>query len=139
MLSILSKNNTRSNLINFLFSLIPMSFIAGNLVLNLNILLLIVTSIIFYGKEIFRINLYFLDKIILVFFLFLFFTGIYNFIDLHFFTDQKYSLSINVSVLIKSIVYVRYLALYFVLRYLVEAKIINFKIFFYPVLFFHYL
>lgn len=130
MLSILSKNNTRSNLINFLFSLIPMSFIAGNLVLNLNILLLIVTSIIFYGKEIFRINLYFLDKIILVFFLFLFFTGIYNFIDLHFFTDQKYSLSINVSVLIKSIVYVRYLALYFVLRYLVEAKIINFKIFF---------
>jgi hypothetical protein len=38
-------------LINLLFAAIPLSFIAGNLVLNLNTLLLIITSIILFKKK----------------------------------------------------------------------------------------
>ena len=132
MLSFLSKNNISSNLLNFLFILIPGSYIAGNLILNLNILLIILTGLFFYGKKIFQIKLYILDKVILFFFLFIFFSGITNFIDLYFVKGEDYSLVENFgfSVLIKSISYIRYLILYFVLRFLVENKLINFKFFF---------
>ncbi len=132
MLSFLSKNNISSNLLNFLFILIPGSYIAGNLILNLNILLIILTGLFFYGKKIFQIKLYILDKVILFFFLFIFFSGITNFIDLYFVKGEHYSLVENFgfSVLIKSISYIRYLILYFVLRFLVENKLINFKFFF---------
>lgn len=132
MLSFLSKNNISSNLLNFLFILIPGSYIAGNLILNLNVLLIILTGLFFYGKRVFQIKLYILDKVILFFFLFIFFSGITNFIDLYFVKGEDYSLVENFgfSVLIKSISYIRYLILYFVLRFLIENKLINFKFFF---------
>tara|TARA_B100001093_G_scaffold482957_1_gene515053 strand:+ start:478 stop:1806 length:1329 start_codon:yes stop_codon:yes gene_type:complete len=132
MLSFLSKNNIRSNFLNFLFILIPGSYIAGNLILNLNILLIILTGFFFYGKKIFQIKLYVLDKIIISFFIFVFFSGIINFIDLNYLKDENYALAENFSfsVLIKSVSYIRYLILYFVLRYLIENELINFKFFF---------
>ena len=131
MISFLSKNNSSSNLINFLFLLIPASYVAGNTILNSNIFLLIAATIIIYGRKIFKVNFFFLDKIILCLFSFIVVVGIYNFINLQFFeVEQKYSFSINVGVLIKTISYVRYLLLYFILRFLIENKIINFKLFF---------
>ena len=39
--------------INILFLLIPVSYIAGNLLINLNILLLFLTGVFFYGKKIY--------------------------------------------------------------------------------------
>ena len=56
--------------INFLFSLIPLSFIAGNLILNLNIIILIILTLIFYKIDVFRIKINYIDKIILVFFIY---------------------------------------------------------------------
>ena len=50
MLLSLSNINYKTFLINLLFSLIPISFLAGNLILNINILLFIIFTIIFYGK-----------------------------------------------------------------------------------------
>jgi O-antigen ligase len=132
MLSFLLKNNTKSNYLSFLFFIIPISFIAGNLVLNLNIIFFIIFSIVFYGKSIFKINLQLIDKLILLFFSFVLIAGIYNFIDLHFFKGQDYALKKNFafSVLIKSILYTRYILLYFILRFLIENKLINLKLFF---------
>ena len=131
MISFLSKNNNSSNFLNFLFILIPASFIVGNTLLNLNILFLIFSTFFFYGKNIINIKIYILDKIIFLLFLFIVIVGIYNFINLQFFiTEQKYDLSINISVLIKTFSYTRYLLLYFILRFLIEQKIINLKFFF---------
>ena len=131
MISFLSKNNNSSNLLNFLFILIPASFIAGNTILNLNILLLIFSTILFYGKKIINIKIYILDKIIFLLFLFIIIVGIYNFFNLQFFvTEQRYDLSINISVLAKTFSYTRYLILYFILRFLIEQKIVNLKVFF---------
>ena len=131
MISFLSKNNNSSNLLNFLFILIPASFIAGNTILNLNILLLIFSTIFFYGKRIINIKIYILDKIIFLLFLFIIIVGIYNFFNLQFFvTEQRYDLSINISVLAKTFSYTRYLILYFILRFLIEQKIVNLKVFF---------
>ena len=131
MISFLPNKNIQSNVVNFLFSIIPASYIAGTLVLNLNIALFLISTILFYGKNVFRINLHLVDKLILFFFTFVLFTGIFNFIDLHYFKGEDYALTKNfgVSVLIKSLSYTRYLLLYFVVRFLIENKIINFKIF----------
>ena len=46
-------SNFKINITNLLFSLIPVSFIAGNLILNLNIVLLIIFALIFYKSNIF--------------------------------------------------------------------------------------
>ena len=59
---------SKYNVINIIILLIPLSYIAGNLVLNLNILILTLTSIILFHKEIFRIRLNKIDKLILLFF-----------------------------------------------------------------------
>ena len=75
----------KNNYINFLFSLIPLSFIIGNLLLNLNIILLIVITALFYGKDFNNIKLYFLDKLIIFFFAFSLFVAFYNYLDNFFF------------------------------------------------------
>ena len=69
MLQSLTNINYKTFSINLLFSFIPISFLAGNLILNINILLFIVLGIFFYGKDIFKLNFNNLDKLIIVFFL----------------------------------------------------------------------
>ena len=110
-------------ILNILFCLIPLSYIIGNFAINLNVFLLIVFSLIVNNKRIFKTKLLLIDKIILCFFVFALFSGIVNSLE---------SLSENYdnSILIKSILFFRYLLLYFILRYLVEKNIIIFKWFF---------
>ena len=110
-------------ILNILFSLIPLSYIIGNFAINLNIFLLIVFSLIVHNKKIFKTKLLLIDKIILCFFVFALFSAIINTIELSS-SDHDYS------ILIKSILFFRYLLLYFILRFLVENNIINFKWFF---------
>ena len=74
----LTKINYKTFFINLLFSFIPISFIAGNLILNLNILLFIIFSVVFYGKNILSLSFNNLDKIILIFFAYTIFTGVLN-------------------------------------------------------------
>ena len=78
MLLSLTKINYKTFLINLLFSFIPISFIAGNLILNLNVLLFIIFSVVFYGKNILSLSFNNLDKIILIFFSYTIFTGVLN-------------------------------------------------------------
>ena len=80
-------NIDRKNfIINCLFSLLIFSFIAGNLVLNLNVLLIILISILFYGTKIINIRLINIDKIIISFFLYVLvistFNNIYDFLKM---------------------------------------------------------
>ena len=110
-------------ILNILFSLIPLSYIIGNFAINLNIFLLIIFSLIVHNKKIFKTKLLLIDKIILCFFVFALFSAIINTIELSS-SDHDYS------ILIKSILFFRYLLLYFILRFLVENNIINFKWFF---------
>ena len=110
-------------ILNILFSLIPLSYIIGNFAINLNIFLLIVFSLIVHNNKIFKTKLLLIDKTILCFFVFALFSAIVNTIELSS-SDHDYS------ILIKSILFFRYLLLYFILRFLVENNIINFKWFF---------
>ncbi len=116
-------NKNHLIVLNILFCLIPLSYIIGNFAINFNVFLLIIFSLIFHNKKIFKTKLLLIDKIILLFFIFALFSGIIN-------TLESLSRNHDNSILIKSILFFRYLLLYFILRYLVEKNIIFFKWFF---------
>ena len=122
----LTKFYNKTYLINLLFSFIPISFIAGNLILNLNILLLIITTIAVYKTEIIRIKIFFLDKIIIIFFAYAFCVGLFNNLYSYYFDSSSNDLGI----LVKTFFYMRYLVFYFIIRFLVDRDLINFKLFF---------
>ncbi len=113
-------------IINILIALFPISFIAGNLIINLNIIILILLSIFFYKKEIFNLNYYLLDKLIFSFFALVLFTGIYN--DAEFYISGEFQSNFNT--IVKSILFLKYLLLYLIIRYLIEQNIIKIKIFY---------
>ena len=121
----LTQINYKTFLINLLFSFIPISFIAGNLILNANIFLFIIFAIVFYGKDIFTLNFNILDKIILIFFAYTIFTGILNNLYL-----RSEDLNEDYTIIIKTILYLRFLIFYFVIRILINKNLINFKPFF---------
>ena len=68
-------------LLSFLLAILPVSFIAGNTIINLNIILILLAAFSFYKLSIFKIKYFFLDKLIFAFFLLIIFSGIYNDID----------------------------------------------------------
>ncbi len=121
----LAKINHKTFLINLLFSFIPISFIAGNLILNINILLFIIFAIFFYGKGVFSLKLDRLDKIILIFFAYTIFIGFLNNFYL-----QATLMDGDYTIAIKTILYLRFLIFYFVIKFLINKNLINFKLFF---------
>ena len=78
MLSLKKNEFYIKNFINFLICLLPASFIAGNLIINLNLVLIIFFSLLFYGKEIFKIKILFFDKVLILIFTFAIFTSLVN-------------------------------------------------------------
>ena len=113
--------------INFLLLLIPVTNIVGNLALNANIVLLILFVFFYYGSKIFRIKYNFIDKLVCIFFIYVFLNGVLNnFLNFDFPTATDENL-----VLIKSFSFLRYLVLYFVIRFLTTNEIIDFKLLFY--------
>jgi len=131
----LTKYFSKEHTLNFVFALIPASFIAGNLVLNTNIILFIILSLIYYGKDLFKINYEIVDKLILIFFIFALFTGIFNSIENYLYME---SISIDpkhdFTVLYKTLFYLRYLLFYFCVRFLLRNSLINLKYFYYSCL-----
>ena len=119
-------NLSKNNFLNLLLALFPISFIAGNTIINLNIILLIVSTLIFYGRKSFNLKYYTLDKLIIIFFIFVLFTGIYN--DIKFYIHDLYPKGINTT--IKSFFFLKYLFLYLILRFLIENALVNLKFFF---------
>lgn len=114
------------NFINFIILLMPISFIAGNLLINLNIVILLVSCFFIYKLKIFKIQLNKIDMIILIFFFYIFINSFYNnFLNFNFFGAPD-----NL-VLIKSFFYLRFLLLYFVIRFLIIKNVINYKLFLY--------
>ncbi len=119
---------TRSNYFSIVFAAIPVSFIAGNMIININIGLLILSAIVIYKKEIFDQKFYLIDKLLILFFTALLITSIYNNLYLYFYHEDTFQKSFDI--IYKSIGYLRFLLLYLIIRFLVEREIIKFKLFF---------
>ena len=69
-------NFLKSNFFNFLIGLIPISFIAGNMIINIILLLIIISTIIIFNKKFFKIKFYLMNKIIISFFILIIATGL---------------------------------------------------------------
>ena len=126
---LLFSNNALSlkNYFNLLLSILPISFIAGNLVINSNILLLIVSAFIIFKNKVFQIKYYWFDKLLFFYFFIILYTGLYN--D-YFFYLNELAWKGYFSTVIKSIFFFKYLFLYIVLRFLVERQVLDLKFFF---------
>ncbi len=119
------KDISQKDFLNILLAILPLSFIAGNMIINLNIILLIVISLIFFRQNVFNIKYCFIDKIIFTYFLFIIFSSFYNYYFYSLDTVTK-----NITTPLKSILFLKYLFLYIVLRFLIEKNLINLKLFF---------
>lgn len=129
---ILSSNfkKLEKNYFSTLLAILPFSFIAGNMIININVLILILSSIIFFKKSLFKVEYFILDKLIFSFFFLILFTGVYNDIQIYI-KDREFSdWRGNFESIKKSIYFLKYLLLYLVLRFLVEKKVIKLKFFF---------
>lgn len=115
----------KNSIVNLLIMLIPVTFIAGNFLLNLNILILVLYVFLLHRLDIFKIKITTIDKLILIFFSYIFLNGILN----NFFNFDFVKAPSNL-ILIKSLSYFRFLILYFVLRFLIERNMINYKFIF---------
>ena len=112
-------------IINVLLSLLPISFIAGNLVINLNMILIILASLLFWKKDFFKIKILLIDKLLIFLFLFSLLTSLINYNN--FLSSDPILTKEN---LIKSIAYLRYLLFYFSIRSIIEKNYFNVKMFF---------
>ena len=112
-------------LINFLLCLLPLSFIAGNLIINLNLLLIIIFSFVLFGKKIFSLKLFLFDKLLIILFCYILISALINSLIYFEAGDQYWGKKI----LIKSFLFLRYLIFYFIVRFIIDQKIFNFKYF----------
>lgn len=110
------------NILNFLVSILPISFIAGNLIINLNLVFIILLTFLFYWREILNTKLFFFDKLLIIIFIYAIFVSIIN--------TFGQSGSLDTQTLNKTISFLRFLFFYFAMRFLIEKNIFNIKFFF---------
>tara|TARA_B100000945_G_scaffold284731_1_gene254556 strand:+ start:6867 stop:8204 length:1338 start_codon:yes stop_codon:yes gene_type:complete len=116
------QNKNFITLYSIIISAVPLSYILGNLFLNLNILLIIALGFYLFLNGA-RIKFEFIDKTITFLFLFIVFTSTYNSIE-NYLVESKEG---DFTTFVKSIMYLRYLFLYLTVRILVKENLINFK------------
>ena len=105
-------------IINLLICLLPVSFIAGNLSINLNVVLIIFFTLINYRKDFFLFKLNFIDKLLIFLFFYTFFIGLYNYLIFpdknNIFTRENF---------FKSLAFFRYLLFYISIKLIISKKI----------------
>ena len=122
------KNNIfQQNCLNFLIAFIPVSFIAGNLIINLNIILLILLTILFNRNLFFNLKYHILDKLIFIYFILLFIAGFFT--DYYFYANELNWRS-PLATTIKTFFFLKYILFYLILRYLIEKNLVSLKFFF---------
>ena len=118
---------SKEKILSILIGILPISYIFGTFIVNINIVL-----IIFCGAFLFlkgeRFSISSIDILITVFFSYILFTSIYNTIEINYFNQNEKD---EYYILNKSLFFLRYLFLYLSIRLLIENKLLNFKIIFY--------
>ena len=116
----------KNSYFNLLLSLMPLSFIAGNMIININTILIILSALILFRGDIFKTKFFLIDKIIFIFFGFIIFTALFNDI----FILNKLSWGTAYATTLRSVLFLKYLLLYISIKFLIEKDYINFKLFF---------
>jgi O-antigen ligase len=113
------KKNSLYNLINFLFYMLPVSFVIGSLVININLSLFLILSIAYIKKNKLRFNFNYTNVLLICFFIYIIFATLLNIKEL----DYEY--------LIKAIFLLRFLILYLVVEILLTSNHLKLKYLFY--------
>lgn len=127
---ILRKENFALNsvsLISIVFALFPISFIAGNLIININFLIFCCLGIYHLRSKILIGKFNFPLKLVLIFFLLVFFSTIFNFVESLYLSEYDEN---DLSRLGKSILFFRFFIILSIIYFLSEYDIINYKHFF---------
>ena len=111
-------------LFNTIFCLFPISFILGNLAINLNILAICLFSLFFFQMKIFKLRFNNLDKLLFIFFFYTLVSLLINYVE-----HQLANILFSKSILLKTIFFFKYLLLYIILRFLISENIINLQLF----------
>ena len=116
----------RQNLFSAILGLLPISYIFGTFIVNINILLIIICGGILYlkGK---RFKISSIDKLVVLFFFYILVSGLWNTVEINFLNQ---SLNENYYILGKSLLFLRYFFFYLSIRLLVENNFLNFKVIF---------
>ena len=115
---------SKKNILSIILALIPISYVLGTFALNLNILIIILSGFyLFFKGNKMKVND--LDKIVILFFAYILFTGVLNTIEINYIEQP---LNKNYYIINKSFFYLRYLILYFSIRLIISKNLINFKI-----------
>jgi len=114
-------------LTNIFFGFFPISFILGNLFINLNILIFCCLGIFHLKSKIIKIKFNNSIKIILLFFLAIFFSTILSFFKSIYLQEYEYSDLIR---LVKSILFFRFFLIIVIAYLLSEFDLLSFKYFF---------
>ena len=107
-----------NNLINWTLCFLPISFILGSLLININIMLVVLIGFLSIRSEKLKSNFDKIDAILLIFFIYYIFVTALN-INL-----------VGEKMLIKAFLLLRFLGLYLVLKVLIENNKINLNNFF---------
>lgn len=109
---------------SFIFSFFPIAYIAGPLLVNINIALFVFHSVWSLSKFKTKIILNKYDILIFILFTYIIIIGIFNSINYIFFNEGNFN---DLTVLTKSFLYLRYFALYLSIRLMIEFKLLNTK------------
>ena len=115
---------SKEKILSILIGILPISYIFGTFIVNINIVLIVFCGTFLYlkGK---RFSIKNIDIIIILFFSYILFTSIYNTIEINYFNQNEKK---DFYILNKSVFFLRYLFLYLSIRLLIENKLLNFKI-----------
>ena len=123
----ISFNHNSDSLINFFFFLFPISFIFGNLITNINLLLFCCLGIFHLKFSNLLKKFNFPIKIIFLFFVIVLFSTSLSFIESLYSGEYEKS---EFSRLIKAVLFFRFFIILIIIYLLSELDIINFKLFF---------
>jgi len=87
MLDRIINNSSISNYFNFLIASIPLSFIVGNTIININLILIILSTFLFFKNFLLKIQYFIVDKLLFIFFFLILFSAISN--DVNYYLHHK--------------------------------------------------
>ena len=113
-----SLNLSRVNIqaLNILIFLFPLAYLTGNFIININVLLICILGILVYQKKIIRLDLFKTNFFIFLFFLFTIIISAFNYINTE-----------NEEGFFKSILFLRYLILFLILKFMMENNDLNIR------------
>ncbi len=112
---------------NLIFAFFPISFIFGNFVTNVNLILFCCLGIFHIRSKIHVLKFSFALKTIFLFFLIIFFSTVLSYINYLYFQKLEQD---NLTRLIKSVLFFRFFLLLIITHFLIELKILDIKYFF---------